>query len=171
MKLWIKLATALALSAMVSADSGHITPHVTLVRGPVNGALITRAGKTLAVYGDPRPHPANAEMVLFTHHRRDVVWAGRALIDHGAEAVAPAAESSLFTDTQQFWDKYRLGRFRDLTMQSSRILATPLARVRGVRGGERIDWHGLPIEVIETPGPTRGAVSYLLEIDGSRVNM
>ncbi len=169
MRFWIKLATALALSVTVSADSGRITPHVTFVRGPVNGALITHAGKTLAIYGDPRPNPASAETVLFTHHRRDVVWAGRALLDHGAQAIAPAAESSLFTDTQQFWEKYRLGRFRDLSMQSSRILATPLARVRSVRGGERIDWHGLPIEVIDTPGPTRGAVSYLIEIDGSRI--
>lgn len=167
----MRLLTVLALSAsvMVGAAGEHIVPNVTVVRGAVNGVLIVRDGKTLAVYGDPRPDAGIAEMVLFTHHRRDVAWAGRALVDHGAESVAPEAEMRLFTDVQQFWEKHHLGRFRDLSMQSSRILAAPLRRARGIRGGDRLDWRGFPIEVIDTPGYTRGAVSYLLETGGKRI--
>ena len=70
----------------------QVTAGVRVVRGPVNGVLIERGGETLAIYGDPRPNPANARQVLFTHHRRDVAWAARQMVERGAAAVAPEAE-------------------------------------------------------------------------------
>ena len=123
------------------------------MRGPVNGVLIERNGETLAVYGDPRPQPARAKMVLFTHHRRDVVWAGREMVGKGAAAVAPEAEKELFTDVAEFWEQYRTKRFHDYANQSSRILAEPMAIARTVRDGDSIEG----IQVMETPGYTRGA--------------
>src|ERR1700688_3200723 len=81
----------------------QITASVRIVRGPVNGVLIERGVETLAIYGDPRPNPANARQVLFTHHRRDVTWAGRRMVERGAAAVAPEAEKALFTDVEGFW--------------------------------------------------------------------
>src|SRR5471030_416215 len=84
-----------------------IGPGVLLVRGPVNGVLIERPGGLVAVYGDPRPQPSRVKMVLFTHHRRDVVWAGREMVRQGAQAVAPEAEKALFTDVADFWSRYR----------------------------------------------------------------
>ena len=148
----------------------RVTEHVAVMRESVNGVVITQGGRSLCVYGDPRPNaPARADTVLFTHHRRDVACVGRASVERGAEAVVPAAELPLFTGVSQFWEQYRLGRFRNYAMQSSRILTTPLMRARGVRGGERIVWQRLEINVIDTPGYTRGAVSYLFEIDGKRI--
>jgi glyoxylase-like metal-dependent hydrolase (beta-lactamase superfamily II) len=38
-----------------------------------------------------------------------------------------------------------------------------------VRGGEVQDFDGVRIEVIDTPGYTRGAVSYWLETGGKRI--
>src|SRR5690242_2165746 len=146
-----------------------ITAGVSVVRGPVNGVLIERNGETLAIYGDPRPDPGKARQVLFTHHRRDVVWAGRLLVERGAAAIAPEAEKALFTDVAQFWDRYRTPRFHDYPNQSRRILAAPIPLSRTVRGGDTIAWQGLAIHVMETHGYTRGAVSYLIEIDGKRI--
>jgi glyoxylase-like metal-dependent hydrolase (beta-lactamase superfamily II) len=146
-----------------------ITAGVSVVRGPVNGVLIERNGETLAIYGDPRPDPGKARQVLFTHHRRDVVWAGRLLVERGAAAVAPEAEKALFTDVAQFWDRYGTAHFHDYANQSSRILAEPIPLSRTVRGGDTIAWQGLAIHVMETHGYTRGAVSYLIEIDGKRI--
>lgn len=146
-----------------------ITASVSVVRGPVNGVLIQRKGETLIIYGDPRPEPAKTQRVLFTHHRRDVVWVGRRLVEKGAEAVAPEAEKALFTDVGPFWEQYRMARFHDYANQSSRILAEPIPLAKTVRGGDTIDWRGLTIRVMETPGYTRGAVSYLFEIDGKRI--
>ena len=145
----------------------RITSSVSVERGPVNGVLITRNGKTLAVYGDPRQNSVHAEKVLFTHHRRDVAWAGRAMVERGAEALYPAAEEQLFTGVREFWVKY--SQFHDYASQSSKVLATPVHAGRGVRGGDHVAWNGLDIEVRDTPGYTRGAVSYLLVADGKRM--
>jgi glyoxylase-like metal-dependent hydrolase (beta-lactamase superfamily II) len=146
-----------------------ITASVSVVRGPVNGVLIQRNGEALAIYGDPRPKPGKAQQVLFTHHRRDVVWAGRRLVEQGAEAVAPDAEKALFTDVGRFWERYRTARFHDYANQSNRILAEPVPLAKTVHGNDIIEWQGLAIRVVETPGYTRGAVSYLVEIDGKRI--
>src|SRR5947209_225878 len=64
------------LAAPCSFAAEKITPSVAVIPGPVNGVLITRAGRTLAVYGDPSETPARVDKVLFTHYRRDAVWAG-----------------------------------------------------------------------------------------------
>lgn len=168
----VALLTASALISPAAAQPGpveKITAGVSVVRGPVNGVLIQRNGDTLAIYGDPRPKPIKARQVLFTHHRRDVVWAGRGLVEQGAKAVAPEAEKALFAEVGPFWERYRTARFHDYANQSSRILAEPIALSRTVRGGDTIDWQGLAIHVLDTPGYTRGAVSYLVEIDGKRI--
>jgi glyoxylase-like metal-dependent hydrolase (beta-lactamase superfamily II) len=145
----------------------NITPSVSVVRGPVNGVLITKNGKTLAVYGDPREKSVHADKVLFTHHRRDVAWAGCAMVEQGAEAVYPAAEEQMFSGVAAFWAKY--SQFHDYSNQSTRVLTSPIGSGRAVRGGDHVAWNGLDIEVRDTPGYTRGAVSYLLVADGKRI--
>ena len=170
-KSWVLFAATMpvAASAAQPFPVERITADVSVVYGPVNGVLIQRNGETLTVYGDPRPEPAKARQLLFTHHRRDVVWAGRRLVERGTEAIAPEAEKALFTDVGQFWEHYRMARFHDYANQSSRILAEPIPLARTVRGGDTIEWQGLTVRVMETPGYTRGAVSYLFEIDGKRI--
>jgi glyoxylase-like metal-dependent hydrolase (beta-lactamase superfamily II) len=162
-------AASLASLTAQTPPIEKLTSSVSVVRGAVNGVLIQRNGETLAIYGDPRDNPAKARQVLFTHHRRDVAWAGRLLVERGAEAVAPEAEKAQFTNVAQFWDKYRTARFHDYVNQSSRILADPIPVARTVRRGETVDWQGIRIGVLDTPGYTRGAVSYLVEIDGKRI--
>ncbi|MGH7247320.1 MAG: MBL fold metallo-hydrolase, partial [Pseudomonadota bacterium] len=163
----VLLAACVALAP--AAPIEKLTPSVSLVRGPINGVLIHRQGDTLAIYGDPRPHPPNASEVLFTHARRDVAWAGRLLVERGAVAVGPDAEKALFDDPGAFWDRYRTTRFHDYADQSSRILVEPIPLSKTVREGDTIHWRDLDIRVLATPGYTRGAVSYLIGIDGRRI--
>ncbi len=168
---FMRIALGTAASSLVGSRGARATqpeqiaPGVSLVSGAVNGALIDRPGGTVAIYGDPRDVPAAAKLVLFTHHRRDVVWAGKAMVRHGAQAVVPEAEKDLFTGALEFWDKYRTKRFHDYACQSSRVLAEPLAIARTVRDGDAIEG----LQVMDTPGYTRGAVSYLCEIEGKRI--
>jgi glyoxylase-like metal-dependent hydrolase (beta-lactamase superfamily II) len=142
-----------------------IAAGISVAPGPVNGVLVEHNGETIAVYGDPRPQPARAKMVLFTHHRRDVVWAGREMVLKGAAGVAPEAEKNLFSNVAEFWEQYKTRRFHDYANQSSRILAEPLPIARTVREGDSVEG----IQVMETPGYTRGAVSYLIVADGKRI--
>ncbi len=134
--------------------------------GPVNGLLIS--GKVL-VYGDAGSRVQHASHVLFTHARRDVVWAGAPLVERGASAVAPERERALFEDPAAFWAAYEKGRLHDYSQVNTKVLRAPIRVSRAVRGGEVLDLDGVRVEVIDTPGYTRGAVSYWIEIGGRRI--
>jgi glyoxylase-like metal-dependent hydrolase (beta-lactamase superfamily II) len=147
----------------------QVTESLSVIHDGVNGALIHKNGKTLAIYGDPWEVEADADMVLFTHHRRDAVWAGRDLVEKGAVSVVPAGEADLFTNVRSFWQEFVKGRFHDYEQQTTKVLIEPLRVDRIVRGGDQITWEGLPIKVLDTPGYTRGSVTYLTDLDGKKV--
>jgi glyoxylase-like metal-dependent hydrolase (beta-lactamase superfamily II) len=144
----------------------QLSENVSLIPGPVNGVSIEQDNARLVVYGDPAGKIANAEIVMFTHSRRDVVWAGRKLVENGAKAVVPDGDIGNFTNVEQFWDEFTTRRFHDYAQQGTKILTKPLKISRTVKAGENFSWRGIPIEVIDTPGYTRQALSYLIEIDG-----
>ncbi len=158
--LWLLAPTAAAQT---------IAPGVTAIPGAVNGVVIEREGKRLAVYGDPSGEAPACEKVLFTGHRRDVVWAGRNLVERGAEAVAPEREKELFTGAAAFWKAHQTRRFHDYAQYSSKVAVRPFAKVTTVRGGDTIRWQDLTIRVLDTPGYTPGAVSYLIETGGKNI--
>jgi glyoxylase-like metal-dependent hydrolase (beta-lactamase superfamily II) len=157
------------VSLLASPAGAQLTRSAEVVPGAVNGLILTRGGKRLAVYGDPRPSPASAEQVLLTHFRRDVVWAARGLQRKGATVAAPATEADLIAHPGKFWQSFEKARYHDYAMLNSRVLTEPLPIARAVRGGERIEWQGLVVEVLDTPGYSPGAVSYLVTVDDRRI--
>ena len=163
------LAAGLACLASCAESGGRLPAEIRLLSGPVNGAVITRNGANLVFYGDPNGELAAAEKVLFTHHRRDVVWAGRALAAQGAKVVAPIAERGYFDGAEEFWERFRTERFHDYAQQSTKILTAALPIDEPAVGGRAIDWRGVVIETLDTPGYTRGSVSYLVELGGKRI--
>src|SRR2546427_8162800 len=48
------------------------------------------------------------------------------------------------------------------------ILPTSVAPDRELQPGESFHWEGMDIQVVATPGPTDGSVSYILEADGQK---
>ncbi len=160
----------LPLLSLAGQSGGEATvklsDHVSLIPGPVNGACIEKDNARLVIYGDPTGKIEQAEKVLFTHSRRDVVWAGRGLVEKGAEAVVPDADADRFTKVEQFWSDFRTRRFHDYAQQGTRILTTSMKVARTVKPGEDFSWRGIPIKVLDTPGYSRNAVSYLIDIDG-----
>ena len=153
----------------VYAGARQYATGVDFVEGPVNGIRIGRGAGRIAIYGDPRPAPPPAGQVLLTHGRRDVVWAAKTLIERGATPVVPASESGLFTGAAGFWREFRSARFHDYAQQSTRVPVESFPRLKTVAAGERITVDGATIEVLATPGYTRGAVSYLIESGGKRL--
>ena len=85
------------------------------------------------------------------------------------DVVAPLAERDLFEKTREYWTGMAKKRFHYYTQQSTKIFVEPVKVARWVKGGDGVGWEGLRFEVIDTPGFTRGAVSYLASVDGKKV--
>ena len=151
------------------APESKLPEELTFISGAVNGAAIERDGHAIAFYGDPAGELRNVEKVFLTHHRRDVVWAALGLVANGARVVAPATELPYLAQAQGFWSEFQGTRFHDYAQQSTKILTTNLDVQELARGGRSIEWRGLTIDVLDTPGYTRGGVSYLVKIGGRRV--
>ena len=165
MAICISLVTVLFVS---NSYSQKLTKQVRVTSGAVNGVFIEKNGKTLVVYGDPKEEINKAEMVLFTHFRRDVIWAGRNLVQKGALAVVPTAQKSYFTKGDSIWSNFRTKRFHDYSNQTTKVGIAPVKVHRFVQGGEIVKWQDIDFTVLNTPGYTRGSVTYLADIDNKR---
>jgi glyoxylase-like metal-dependent hydrolase (beta-lactamase superfamily II) len=162
---WIFLMSVFFLQYSYSQK---ISESVQISSSAINGVSIERNGKKLVVYGDPKGEIKKAEMVLFTHFRRDVVWAGRNLVQNGSLAVVPVGEKSYFTRGDSIWTKFARTRFHDYSCQTTKIGISPLQVHCFVHGGEILKWQDLDIRVLDTPGYTRGSVSYIANIDNKK---
>jgi glyoxylase-like metal-dependent hydrolase (beta-lactamase superfamily II) len=142
---------------------------LSFINGPVNGAFIERNGKFLSVYGDPSGQHSAADSVLLTEARRDVTWAARGLAKGGAKVIVPEKEAELLNHPEKFWAELREKRFHDFAQQSTKVPVEAFPVSRTVKEGDTIAWEGLSIRVLDTPGYTRGAVSYLVELGNKKV--
>ena len=158
----------LLLSVLVSNSVAGADTSIRITPGPVNSVVIERNGHVLVVYGDPSGTVENADMVLLTHNRRDVVWAAQDLATQGTKLIVPAAEAGSFADASAFWDKFVTARFHDYQQQTTKLPIAAMPIDRAVQEGDTIAWQDLSLRVIATPGYTRGAVSYVADIDGTR---
>jgi glyoxylase-like metal-dependent hydrolase (beta-lactamase superfamily II) len=147
-------------------EAAQLPSTVQFLPGAVNGLLVN--GKVL-VYGDAAGRMKAVPYVLFTEARRDVVWAGAPLVTRGAAAIVPERERALFESPGEFWAAYETKRFHDYSQVNTKVLRQVLPVSRAVRGGERLDFDGVRVEVIDTPGYTPGAVSYFFEAGGRRI--
>ena len=159
-------ALAMTVGVCPAGVQEVLAPGVTVDRGAVNGVCIERNGRRIVVYGDPQQRWKTADMVLFTHGRRDVAWAGWALVESGVQSIVPAGEAEQFAKVADFWTSFWEKRFHDYAQQSTRIITAPLRVDRAVRQGDEIAWQDLTVRVLDTPGYTRAAVSYFIEADG-----
>jgi glyoxylase-like metal-dependent hydrolase (beta-lactamase superfamily II) len=148
-----------------AGDIVKLSPHVTIRQNSTNGVFINKDGRTLVVYGDPGGNLKKADKVLFTHNRRDVAWSARYLVDNGAESIVPANEADSFSKADEFWASFVKARFHDYHQQTTKIPTKSLRVNRKVSEGDVVNWQDLEIKVLDTPGYTRGAVSYFVNVD------
>lgn len=165
----IRSIVILALAGVARAGAvQELSPRVSICQDSVNGVFIESQGKRLVIYGDPAGRLEKAAKVLFTDSRRDLVWAGRRLVENGAESVVPADQIDKFTNVDDFWSAFVKNRYHDYDQQTTKILTEPLKVSRTVRGGDVIEWEDLSVRVLDTPGYSRGSVSYFVDVDGKR---
>jgi glyoxylase-like metal-dependent hydrolase (beta-lactamase superfamily II) len=148
--------------------SQRISPSVRISHGAVNGVFIERNGKTLVIYGDPKGEIKKAEKILFTHFRRDVIWAGRNLVQKGTLAIIPSAQKVYFTKGDSIWTEIARRQFREHTNRTTKIGMIPLEVHNFVQGGDILKWQDINIKVLNTTGYTRGSVTYIADIDNKR---
>ena len=165
----IAICLMLVLMSLNTRSAEKITDHLVFSRGAVNGVVLEREGERLAVYGYPKGEGSRIDHMLLTHHRRDVIWAARQAITDQTDVYAPETERQLIEKPHEFWNAFTKGRFHDYAQQSTKILGQPLSVSHWVKEGEVIAWHGIEFRVIDTPGYTRGAVSYVADIDGKKI--
>jgi glyoxylase-like metal-dependent hydrolase (beta-lactamase superfamily II) len=150
--------------------AGDLLPAgLTVIAGPVNGAFIERNGKCLSVYGDPSGQRPAPEIVLLTEARRDVTWAARALAKKGITVIAPEKEAELLGYPEKFWAQMREKRFHDYAQQTTKIPVAPMPVSRIVKEGDTILFEDLTMRVLDTAGYTRGAVTYVVELQGKKI--
>jgi glyoxylase-like metal-dependent hydrolase (beta-lactamase superfamily II) len=108
------------------------------------------------------------EAIAHTHHHRDQCAGDDRAVAMGIPIWVPARERALFESTEAFW---RLRRTYDSYDASSlgftRATSIPVART--LDDHQRIDWAGGSIEILPTPGHTKGSVSLLAAVDGGSV--
>ena len=125
--------------------------------GPINSV---RIGNSAAVYRGA----SSGSKVLVTSARRDVFSAAGA-----GELVVPKSEETYFTKPGAFWDLFREARFHDYDARQSRWPVAPwTGKIAPVAAGEVVEAGGVKFEVVDTPGFTRGSISYLATIDGKK---
>jgi glyoxylase-like metal-dependent hydrolase (beta-lactamase superfamily II) len=108
------------------------------------------------------------EWVLHTHHHRDQCQGDYLLEARGVRIAVPEREAALFAETDAFWRLKRIYSNYDVSSIGN-TLPRPVPVARRLRDYERFEWRGHSIQVIPTPGHTKGSVSYLFEVDGTRV--
>jgi glyoxylase-like metal-dependent hydrolase (beta-lactamase superfamily II) len=173
MKRRIVNVTILVL-VLISTTESHaesivkLSPHVSICQNSTNGVFIKKNGQMLVIYGDPGGSLKKADMVFFTHNRRDVVCSGRELVGNDAVSIVPAKEADSFSKADEFWTSFTKARFHDYHQQTTKIPIEPLRVDHKVNEGDTMNWQNLSVKVLDTPGYTRGAVSYFVNVDDIR---
>lgn len=108
------------------------------------------------------------DRVLVTHHHRDQVQGLCDLKDYAFNVSVPAKEAHFFEDVESFWRDVKIYINYDCRSHWNTIRESIRVDEK-VRGGDTVSWSGIEFEVIDTPGPTGGAVSYAAVVDGQRV--
>lgn len=162
------LTLFLQIMVILPAFTRQLSESVTFKSGAVNSVVINRNGYNLVVYGYPENEVINADMVLFTHYRRDVIQAGSNLVMNGASAMAPSDEKAYFTSGDSIWKDYLQSRYINMQNQSTKISLEPVRVTYPAKGGGHINWQGVDIKILDTPGYTRGSVTYIVNVDNKK---
>lgn len=164
------LALHLATTHFVSsAAAGELPGSVSFRQGPVNQVLIKDGGQAIAVYGWSTDKDATPAAVLLTSSRRDVLRPAIENAQAGAAIIAPAASQYWLESPHEFWQGFKTARFHDYAQRTTKILAKPIPVQRFVKDGETVKLGSIEFHAVATVGFTRDAMTYLAEIDETKI--
>jgi glyoxylase-like metal-dependent hydrolase (beta-lactamase superfamily II) len=106
----------------------------------------------------------HVDWLLHTHHHRDQC-SGHARLAVDTRVGVPASEEHAFADVERFWQTAPVYDLYDCAGIHN-VVARDVRVDRALDDREVLEWEGLRLETLPTPGHTRGSVSYLVEVDG-----
>ena len=155
-----------------------VTPHVSIYHEATNVAVIQRNGKSLLIgSGDGTVLAAAKQLginsldwVLYTDHHRDQCAGAALLKKAGVKVGVPAAEAEFFKHATAIWEGADTLLYDRMDFRPDLfILRSSVVPDRELQGGKVFHWEGLDFQVVPTPGPTDGSVSYLVDVDGKKL--
>ncbi len=150
----------------------EILPGVYVYAGAVNTGVLTAGGRAILIDCDDTLTPARlaelgvrqVERIYCTQHRRPNT-AGLAAFS--APVYAPRGEAGLLAHGAATWQSWRnrWHLYHSRPGPQAPLRDSPLAGT--VQEGEQLDWGGFRLRVLDTPGMTDGAVSYVVTAPGA----
>lgn len=161
----------------VNASMTRLSEHLWVWQGAVNTGVLLAGDRALLFDCCDTVTPAapaalgvrHVDWVLCTQHRRPNTAGVYPFVEAGAAVAAPAAERHLFEQVDAFWAAWLSRWHLADVLPPAQVPVRPIPVARAVAEGDRIEWQGYSIRVLETPGATDGAVSYLVDVDGQAV--
>jgi len=146
-----------------------LTPHLFFEPGPINAVWIQAGDQRIFVYrGAAEAWQAGKSSLLLPHGRRDLI-AGVTKWDAPVALIAPEKDRPWLETPSTWWEAFATGRFHDYGQQTTKVGIKQIPVTRWVEDGTELKWPGLTMKVLETPGYTRGSVSYLCQVDGKQI--
>ena len=135
------------------------TCNVYLVRRGERGLLVDfGSGACLERLGEVGVQAV--EWVLYTHHHRDQCQGDALLNARGIPIAVPEREAALFADADAFWRLRKQFDQYDMTNLGF-SLPRSVDIARRLRDYETFEWGDLLLEVVPTPGHTKGSITLL----------
>ncbi|WP_219417642.1 MBL fold metallo-hydrolase [Pseudonocardia nigra] len=106
--------------------------------------------------------------VLLTHHHRDQAQGLARAVAAGIPIRVPPVERDLFDRVDEHWQSRRLYNYYDLRQDRFSLLE-PVPIAGTVPEYRTLDVGGFAITTLPTPGHTLGSVSYVVDVDGTRL--
>jgi glyoxylase-like metal-dependent hydrolase (beta-lactamase superfamily II) len=152
-----------------------LAPGLCVLPGAVNTGVLMAGGRAVLFDCCETVTPArlaalgvrHVDWICCTQARRVHVAGAGVFLKKSAQLAAPAGERELLEHPDAQWRSWK-NRWHIYHSLAGflQIPAEPLPVAKAVREGDCIEWRGRRIRVLDTPGATDGAVSYLVEADG-----
>jgi glyoxylase-like metal-dependent hydrolase (beta-lactamase superfamily II) len=153
----------LLIACLQPCLSKELPSAIRITPGPVNGITIRVGDQSLAINSSGG---AACDALLLTHSRRDIIRTAR---DAGAKEVYGGGKTvAILRGAEDFWLNWWEKRFDYYQQQVTQLPTENWLEVRELPENT-LEWNGLSIRILPTPGFTRDAVTFVSEIDGSRI--
>ncbi len=153
----------LLLALSLQGLAKELPSSINVSPGTVNAITITRGENLLAINSSGG---TACDTLLLTHARRDIVRTARA--SQATHYLAGEQSLNIINGANAFWESWWEDRFNYYQQQVTQL---PTRSIDGILPLPKssFNWEGLSVEILPTPGYTRDAVTYLIEIEDQKV--